>query len=360
MARDWSVMADGPSLTSPDTWLRWDGTRAAGHLYAVATHGYMNYRRPTFIRGHGDSEPRRAAAQGPGTVMTLLPVKAAAAVEAESLVAAAGERNVARPQADSTACVSLGEVQLRIQLSGQIVAVDDTGRLYASSRTTCEDGEPECTFDRFLVPQVKDALFALRSRMTGHFVRFEGFYRPAGVPITHLGAKPPFARPKVSRPLLSSAHQLSRCPLQARQPNGWGYNASIYEPLIRRSLMPWHEGNVSATMLDFGFDRAMFGTQARRDGKPASHHVSIVDGKTRLKSNNDYRKSMLVDMLHTVCGLVAMPDVEFLISLWDHPKVPQQNAEPVVRQQDFNLTPSHRAGRLSERSGSIVRSLQCT
>jgi hypothetical protein len=26
---------------------------------------------------------------------------------------------------------------------------------------------------------------------------------------------------------------------------------------------------------------------------------------------------------------VRLPDVEFLINMWDHPKVPQQNMEPV-------------------------------
>jgi len=49
----------------------------------------------------------------------------------------------------------------------------------------------------------------------------------------------------------------------------------------------------------------------------------------RMKSNNDYRKDMLVDMLQTVSALVELPDVEFLINTWDHPKVPQQNVEPI-------------------------------
>ena len=95
-ARDWTGMADAPSLASADTWLRYDGTATAGHLYSAATKviltltlpltlalaltlpltlaltltltltltkGYVNYRSPDNVRGHGDTQPRRAAPQ---------------------------------------------------------------------------------------------------------------------------------------------------------------------------------------------------------------------------------------------------------------------------------------------------------
>ena len=100
-------------------------------------------------------------------------------------------------------------------------------------------------------------------------------------------------------------------------------------PLLRKAFAPWHEGNVSATALDFAFDHAMFGATARREGKPASQHVSIVNGVLRMASNNDYRRDLLQDMLKTTQSLVPLPDVEFLANLWDHPKVPQQNVEAV-------------------------------
>ena len=57
--------------------------------------------------------------------------------------------------------------------------------------------------------------------------------------------------------------------------------------------------------------------------------MSIKGGALRIRSNNDYRRDLLVDMLQTVGRLVALPDVEFLANLWDHPKVPQQNVEPI-------------------------------
>ena len=96
------------------------------------------------------------------------------------------------------------------------------------------------------------------------------------------------------------------CPLREGRPApaGWRYNCSTYLPLLRRSLSPWHDGNITATMLDFGFDHAMFDAVARRESKPASQHVSIRNGHLRLKSNNDYRRDLLVDMLQTVGKLV--------------------------------------------------------
>ena len=42
------------------------------------------------------------------------------------------------------------------------------------------------------------------------------------------------------------------------------------------------------------------GANARREGKPASQHVSIKGGALRIRSNNDYRRDLLVDMLQTV------------------------------------------------------------
>jgi hypothetical protein len=36
------------------------------------------------------------------------------------------------------------------------------------------------------------------------------------------------------------------------------YNATLWAPLIARFLSPWAEGNVSATMLDMAFWRAMY------------------------------------------------------------------------------------------------------
>jgi len=110
----------------------------------------------------------------------------------------------------------------------------------------------------------------------------------------------------------------------------WRYNCSDYADLISRSLLPWHEGNISATLLDMAFDPSMFAAPDRRVGRVASHHLSVTGGAVWIKSNNDYRIENVADMLATVSRLVRLPDVEFLLNAWDHPKVPQQDIEPVM------------------------------
>ena len=116
-ARDWTGMADAPSLASADTWLRYDGTAAAGHLYSTSTRGYVNYRPPDFVRGHGDAQPRRAAPQGRGTQLQLLPTEAAAALEKEGAAAAAGEGGAAGRLPAAQRCAAAGSaVRLRLGL----------------------------------------------------------------------------------------------------------------------------------------------------------------------------------------------------------------------------------------------------
>ena len=107
-ARDWTGMADAPSLASADTWLRYDGTAAAGHLYSASTMGYVNYRPPDFVRGHGDAQPRRPAPQGRGTQLQLLPTEEAAAIEKEAAAAAAGEGGAAGRLPAAQRCKAAG------------------------------------------------------------------------------------------------------------------------------------------------------------------------------------------------------------------------------------------------------------
>ena len=326
----------------------------------------MNYRSPDFVRGHGDAQPRRPAPQGRGTQIQLLPIEAAAALEKEGAAAAAGEGGAAGRLPAAQRCTAAGEaVRLRFVGSRRFVHVDDAGRLSAARRE-CPADDVACTFDRLATQ--RPGFFALRSRLTGHFVRLIDQSRPDEAAPSDLGASPPYATRRRQRPRRvwscdADAEQCT-CPLRAGgrgggkggggggghgggarrrggagkgggggkgggAPPGWRYNCSTYLPLLRRSLAPWHDGNVTATMLDFGFDHSMVGANARREGKAASQHVSIKGGALRIRSNNDYRRDLLVDMLQTVGKLVELPDVEFLANMWDHPKVPQQNVEPV-------------------------------
>ena len=174
--------------------------------------------------------------------------------------------------------------------------------------------------------------FALRSRLTGHFVRVVDNSHPGRGVVSAYGAREPRARPKRWRALAperaAAATARARCGVR-RGAGGLVLQLFDYVPLLRKAVAPGHEGNISATALDFAFDHAMFGATARREGKPASQHVSIVNGVLRMASNNDYRRDLLQDMLKTTQSLVPLPDVEFLANLWDHPKVPQQNVEAV-------------------------------
>ena len=338
--RDWTGMADAPSLESAETWLRYDGTAAVGHLYSRSTRGHFNFRAPDFVRGHGDGMPRKAAGKGLGTQIQMLPLEAAQQLEKEAVAADAGDGGAPPPagQPDESRCAAAGgPVRLRFVKSRRFLSVDDMGRLVAS-KAGCDGTDAACTFDRLRVPS--KGFFALRSRLTGHFVRLIDQSRPDGSALTSLGAKPPYAQRRRVRPRRVWAYKADEpcaCPVRGggggggrQPPSGWRYNCSAHVPLLQTSLAPWHDANVTATMLDFAFDHAMFGAAARREGKPASQHVSIKGGRLRIKSNNDYRRDLLVDMLKTVGGLVALPDVEFLINMWDHPKVPQQNMEPVM------------------------------
>ena len=338
--RDWMVLADGESIDDARNWLRWDGAEGAGHLYSISTHGYVNFRPPDFVRGHGDhgGKGAKGAPQGPGTLVQLQGVDGsdASAAAAEALAADAGEGGApplgARAANDKTRCAGAGgAVRLKFVRSGRYAHVDEAGRLQAK-RTSCAAADVDCTFDRLRVPS-QPGRFALRSRLTGHFVRVVDNSHPGRGVVSAYGAREPRARPKRWRALAPERAAAATCACPLRRPTGapagWSYNCSDYVPLLRKAFAPWHEGNVSATALDFAFDHAMFGATARREGKPASQHVSVVNGVLLMASNNDYRRDLLQDMLKTTQSLVPLPDVEFLANLWDHPKVPQQNVEAV-------------------------------
>ena len=57
--------------------------------------------------------------------------------------------------------------------------------------------------------------------------------------------------------------------------------------------------------------------------------MSSVRGRLYARENIDYRMPLFRDMLRTVRKLVALPDVEFVAHLWDHPKVGREAPLPV-------------------------------
>ena len=84
--------AHGQTSREQGVLVRWDGAEGAGHLYSISTHGYVNFRPPDFVRGHGDhgGKGAKGAPQGPGTLVQLQGVDGgdASAAAAEALAAA--------------------------------------------------------------------------------------------------------------------------------------------------------------------------------------------------------------------------------------------------------------------------------
>ena len=58
-------------------------------------------------------------------------------------------------------------------------------------------------------------------------------------------------RPMPSKPSSNSAARFAR-------PSAWSYNASRYAPLIRRSLAPWYDGQVTASAVDMAYWHEMY------------------------------------------------------------------------------------------------------
>jgi hypothetical protein len=187
-----------------------------------------------------------------------------------------------------------------------------------------------------------DDWVGLRSVLTGRLLTLHHSAMPE-VPSWY-GIHPPRAVPKPrtaaaerERKLRASARAFAasgqcQCPLRTagrgtNAPPRWRYNCSLWAPLIDKYLSPWREGNVTATVLDMAFWRAMYG-EARAHALPGVH-VSSSNGVLRMRENVDYRVALFRDMMRSVGRLVALPDVEFVMSLWDHPKVDRQTPLPV-------------------------------
>ena len=66
------------------------------------------------------------------------------------------------------------------------------------TRRECPAHDVACTYDR--LPTQRPGFFALRSRLTGHFVRLIDQSRPDEEAPSDLGARPPYAKRRERRP----------------------------------------------------------------------------------------------------------------------------------------------------------------
>ena len=373
---DWVFAADGTDRASWASQFRLAPAAARGaerpvHLISRLSGGCVNLLGND-VRGHRHATPRDRAAP-PSRTTELRAVQVAAA---SASLAAACEP----------------PVRLRFQFTsaqqphnGFLAASARDGSLGIASSSACA-ASSACDFDVLPVDAATRSVFApppdtnnpadtaptdaangahpavankpaeaaeqtaewigLRSVLTGRLVSLHHSAMPEVA--TWLGIHTPRATPKPrhaaaerERTLRASAAAFARsggcqCPIRSggfrggagvSPPAGWRYNCSLWAPLIDEYLSPWHEGNVSATVLDMAFWRAMYGA-ARAHAIPGVH-VSSVRGVLRMRENVDYRVSLFRDMMRTVSRMVELPDVEFVVSLWDHPKVDRQTPLPV-------------------------------
>lgn len=118
-----------------------------------------------------------------------------------------------------------------------------------------------------------------------------------------------------------------KCPMKTSHPDPtWSFDCREWDHKILTELAPWHSVNITHAMLDFasGFNTANL---------PPTYHMSYKNGKGYWKfgpgaKGTAYHDSTL-SMLGTFAELVEMPDAEFLLSTWDHQKVPRQDPSPV-------------------------------
>ena len=338
---DWIFAADGTAESSWATQFQLVpapakyGDRIV-HLVNRLSGGCVNLVQGTSsVRGHRNSDPRNVAAP-PSTTTALR--------WTQVVPDGAAPAQCARP------------ARLRFQFTDRDrgstthLHVQSDGSLSVAGADACAGGA--CAFDVIPVegadgepPRGEPAVsaltyegrrlvwFRLRSVLTGRWVRLHHTEMPEAP--SWLGIHPPRAtrkspprrlRPRSARDL--AANGRCKCPLtRAQAPSGWEYNCSLWAPLIDRYLAPWAEGNVTATVLDMAFWKALYGEE-RAHAVPGVH-VSSVRGRLYARENIDYRMPLFRDMLRTVRKLVALPDVEFVTHLWDHPKVGRESPLPV-------------------------------
>ena len=87
------------------------------------------------------------------------------------------------------------------------------------------------------------------------------------------------------------------------------------------------EGPSRRTVLDMAYWPQMYGT-TRAHALPGVH-AAVKDGYLFVRSQNDYRLELFLDMMKTVSGLVRLPNAEFVACLYDHAKVDRQTPLPV-------------------------------
>jgi len=206
----------------------------------------------------------------------------------------------------------------------------------------------------------QEGWFALRSRLTGKLVRMVdgshiGFSSWDGIRQPRAVRKDSGVLSRHAADARAAESGARACPLRRvpdaavsssddvgaadREQPSWRFNASRYAASVRRALLPWFDGELSATLIDMVFWHEMYPPNNRQE-KP-NLHISLTNGSLHYKwqptsgelggspvpSSTD---SQMLRMLAEVISLVELPDIELIAHTDTLPKVAAQNPEPVL------------------------------
>ena len=312
------------------------------HLVNRLSSGCVNLVEANTVRGHRNADPRNKAA--PPSATTALRWTQVAEAAGAAAASPAGCERPTRMRFAFTDTSRGAAAHLHIGADGALGVV--------SSRGCGAGGGAACTFelvpvagpdgdgtsDSVLTSASRPRLtwFHLRSVLTGRHLKLHHTEMPEAPswlglhpPRASRKPRPPAFKPRSAMVLAKGNGQQQQCPVRSRAgaPPGWAYNTTLWAPLIDAYLAPWSEGNISATMLDMAFWKGLYGEE-RAHAIPGVH-VSSTRGRLMYRENVDYRMKLITDMLATVHRMVALPEVEFVAHLWDHPKVDRQTPLPI-------------------------------
>ena len=351
--QDWVPMVDGRREEGTTLW-RWvdTGGSTKGHLRNRATNGHLNSRPGGFVRGHGneDKPPRRPAPASQSTLLLRTPI------------------DYGRYRLDDRPCTwggTGGAGGGPRYATLQFTNLRGAGYLHVLQDGSLSADKAECSDDAACVFSFEPSTSApgwmvVRSVLSGGLLRMVDDRHP---PYDGWdGVSQPKASPKGSRELKqqraaaeAAMSGRAECPLRRigtrgsrPPPAGWAYNATAYASLVRRSVAPWYDGELSATAVDLGFWRDMY-PYANRYERPTLH-VALSGGDVRFKwqpaaprkgeaaavpapGGGPPRASHdrgFLQMLSEVHARVKLPAVEFVAHTLPRPKVPAQNLELVL------------------------------
>lgn len=114
------------------------------------------------------------------------------------------------------------------------------------------------------------------------------------------------------------------CPLY-NKPENWTFDCGAYDWRILTELTsPWHRMNFTPAAIDAAWSTTI-------GNIPPTYHYAIRDGRLWGRSRGPLSgwAPRLENMLRTVVGMVKLPNVEFSVNYFDHPKVARQDPMPV-------------------------------